>query len=74
MSGIGMPGEDGYSLIKKVRLLPTERGGRTPAAVFTTYAGDEDCKRALAAGFQMHMPNQLTQLIAMIARLARRPA
>lgn len=76
MSDIGMPGEDGYSLINKVRLLPAERGGHTPAAAFTAYAREEDRNRALAAGYQMHIakPVSSNQLVAMIARLAGRPA
>jgi CheY-like chemotaxis protein len=76
MSDIGMPGEDGYSLINKVRLLPAERGGQTPAAAFTAYAREEDRNRALAAGYQMHIakPVSSNQLVAMIARLAGRPA
>jgi hypothetical protein len=55
MSDIGMPGEDGYALIQKVRALPPERGGRTPAAALTAYARDEDRGRALAAGYQLHI-------------------
>src|SRR6266851_316705 len=76
MSDIGMPGEDGYSLINKVRSLPAERGGQTPAAAFTAYARDEDRNRALAAGYQMHLAKPVSsgQLVAMIARLAGRRA
>jgi len=76
MSDIGMPGEDGYSLINEVRSLPAERGGQTPAAAFTAYAREEDRKRALAAGYQMHIskPVSASQLVAMIARLAGRAA
>jgi hypothetical protein len=75
MSDIGMPGEDGYSLINKVRSLPSERGGQTPAAAFTAYAREEDRNRALAAGYQMHVakPVSSSQLAAMIAHLAGRP-
>lgn len=76
MSDIAMPGEDGYSLINKVRSLPADRGGHTPAAAFTAYARDEDRKRALAAGFQMHIAKPITsnQLVATIAHLAGRAA
>ena len=76
MSDIAMPGEDGYALIRKVRLLSREQGGETPAAAFTAYARDEDRNRALAAGYQMHIakPISSNQLITMIARLARRTA
>jgi signal transduction histidine kinase/ActR/RegA family two-component response regulator len=74
MSDIAMPGEDGYSLINKVRSLPAERGGRVPAAAFTAYAREEDRKRALAAGYQMHIAKPVSsgQLVEMIAQLAGR--
>jgi signal transduction histidine kinase/CheY-like chemotaxis protein len=74
MSDIGMPGEDGYSLINKVRSLPPERGGHTPAAAFTAYAREEDRNRALAAGYQVHVakPVSSSQLIAMLANLVGR--
>lgn len=52
---IGMPGEDGYSLIRKVRALDPERGGQTPAIALTAYATQEDRVRALDMGFQMHI-------------------
>ncbi len=76
MSDIGMPGEDGYSLISKVRSLPAERGGQTPAAAFTAYAREEDRTRALAAGYQMHIAKPVSsgQLVEMIADLAGRTA
>ncbi|MGH9904840.1 MAG: hybrid sensor histidine kinase/response regulator [Pyrinomonadaceae bacterium] len=74
MSDIAMPDEDGYSLIGKVRSLSREQGGETPAAAFTAYARDEDRKRALDAGYQMHIskPVSSVQLVSMIARLAGR--
>lgn len=74
MSDIGMPGEDGYSLIKKVRSLSAERGGRIPAAALTAYAREEDRERALAAGYQMHVAKPIgsRELIATIAGLAGR--
>ena len=76
MSDIGMPGEDGYSLINKVRSLPAERGGDVPAAAFTAYAREEDRQRALDAGYQMHIAKPVSsgQLVAMIAHLAGRAA
>ena len=55
MSDIGMPGEDGYALIRKVRTLDSERGGEVPALALTGYASAEDRVRALAAGYQVHM-------------------
>ena len=71
MSDIGMPGEDGYALIKQVRALPPERGGRTPAAALTAYARDEDRGRALAAGFQLHIakPFNPRELLAAVSDL-----
>ncbi|MFN2514924.1 MAG: ATP-binding protein [Pyrinomonadaceae bacterium] len=76
MSDIGMPGEDGYSFIDKVRSLPADRGGDTPAAAFTAYAREEDRQRALIAGYQMHItkPVESGHLVAMIAHLAGRSA
>ena len=66
-----MPGEDGYALIKQVRALPPERGGRTPAAALTAYARDEDRGRALAAGYQLHIakPFNPRELLAAVSDL-----
>jgi hypothetical protein len=74
ISDIGMPGEDGYELIRRVRALPPEGGGRTPAVALTAYARTEDRLRAMRAGFEMHVskPVELTELIVVIANLARR--
>ncbi|HEU4508507.1 MAG TPA: ATP-binding protein [Pyrinomonadaceae bacterium] len=74
LSDIAMPEEDGYSFIGKVRALPREQGGETPAAALTAYARDVDRQEALAAGYQMHIakPIGAGQLILMIARLAGR--
>ncbi len=55
ISDIAMPDEDGYSLIRKIRALPAEQGGHTPAAAFTAYARDQDRNTALAAGYQLHV-------------------
>ncbi|HEV2854668.1 MAG TPA: ATP-binding protein [Thermoanaerobaculia bacterium] len=73
LSDIGMPGEDGYSLIRRLRELPPERGGRTPAAALTAFARSEDRRRALVAGFQMHVakPVEIRELAAVVASLAR---
>ena len=74
LSDIAMPDEDGYSFINKVRSLPPEKGGETPAAALTAYARDVDRRQALAAGYQMHIakPVGAGQLISLIARLAGR--
>jgi CheY-like chemotaxis protein len=71
VSDIGMPGEDGYSLIRKIRALPPERGGRTPAVALTAYARDEDAQRAFAAGYQLHLakPIEPAQLANVVANL-----
>jgi CheY-like chemotaxis protein len=71
---IGMPEEDGYALIAKVRALDEGRGGRIPAAALTAYAGEEDRIRAHRSGFQIHVPKPVepSELIAVVARLAGR--
>ncbi|MBF2019019.1 MAG: response regulator [Hydrococcus sp. C42_A2020_068] len=55
LSDIGMPEENGYSLIRKIRLLPPEQGGQIPAIALTAYARDQDRDEAIAAGFQLHL-------------------
>jgi PAS domain S-box-containing protein len=72
VSDIGMPGEDGYSLICRIRNLPPERGGRVPAVALTAHVKPEDRMRALAAGFQTHVPKPVDpdELALAIARLA----
>jgi len=71
LSDIGMPVADGYELIRRVRDLPTAEGGDTPAAAFTAYTRPEDRERALASGFQMHLPKPVlpTALVGALARL-----
>ena len=51
-----MPEMNGYDLIGRIRQLGEEHGGRTPAVALTAYAGIDDRKRALAAGYEMHIP------------------
>jgi PAS domain S-box-containing protein len=72
ITDIGMPDEDGYTLLRKIRALPPERGGRIPAAALTAFARSEDRVRALAAGFQMHIPKpvEIAELVIVIASLA----
>lgn len=74
ISDIGMPEEDGYELILKVRALPMERGGKIPAVALTAYARAEDRLRALRTGYQMHVPKpvELAELVAIVARLTER--
>jgi CheY-like chemotaxis protein len=56
ISDIGMPEMNGYDLISRIRQLGEEHGGRTPALALTAYAGIDDRKRALDAGYEMHIP------------------
>jgi signal transduction histidine kinase/CheY-like chemotaxis protein len=71
---IGMPGEDGYQLIRNVRRLGPEAGGDVPAVALTALARSEDRRRAITAGFDMHVakPVEAGELVAVIARLAHR--
>jgi signal transduction histidine kinase/ActR/RegA family two-component response regulator len=72
ISDIGMPDEDGYALIRKVRALDPEHGGRVPALALTAYARVEDRLQVLSAGFQMHVPKPIepAELIAVVGSLA----
>ena len=73
---IAMPGEDGYAFIRRVRALGTGRGGgEIPAIALTAFAGEEDRRRALSAGFQMHLakPVDIDHLTQAVADLSHRP-
>jgi signal transduction histidine kinase/CHASE1-domain containing sensor protein/CheY-like chemotaxis protein len=74
VSDIAMPDEDGYGLIEKVRRLENGQSENIPAVAITAYAKDEDRMRALSAGFQIYLakPVELTELISVVARAARR--
>jgi signal transduction histidine kinase/ActR/RegA family two-component response regulator len=71
VSDIGMPGDDGYMLVGKVRQRPVEEGGMVPAVALTAYARMEDRMKALAAGFQMHVakPVEPAELVLIIRSL-----
>lgn len=71
VSDIGMPQEDGYQFIHKVRMLGPDRGGKIPAVALTAYARAEDRKRALLSGYQMNVakPVEPTELIAVVSSL-----
>lgn len=71
---IGMPGEDGYALLRQVRAWQAERGVRIPVVALTAYAREEERKQALLAGFQLHLskPINPAELIAVVANLAGR--
>ena len=70
ISDIGMPEEDGYSLLRRVRALPPEQGGLIPAIALTAYAGGQDRQRAMESGYQSHMakPVESSELVATISR------
>ncbi len=69
VSDVGMPGEDGYAFIARLRSLPLDEGGEVPALALTAFAGAEDQRRALAAGYTLHAgkpidPDALSSLVA----------
>ena len=72
VSDIGLPGEDGYSLLHQVRALRPEFGGTVPVIALTAYATPEDRARALRNGFEAHIakPFDAEALIAVILRAA----
>jgi PAS domain S-box-containing protein len=74
ISDIGMPGTDGYDLIKQVRALPPDRGAKVAAIALTAYTRTEDRLHALRAGYDMHVPKpvELAELCAVAASVARR--
>ena len=74
VSDIGMPDEDGYSLIRRLRQLTADEGGATPAVALTAYARADDRINVVLAGFQHHLskPVEPAELIAIVASLARR--
>ncbi len=65
---------NGYDLISRIRQLDLEHGGRTPAVALSAYAGIDDRKRALAAGYEMHIPKPFApaELISAATFLAER--
>ena len=74
VSDIGMPEVDGFTLIRRVRALSDEQGGRTPAIALTAYARAEDRVKAVVSGFQHHLskPVEPMELIAVVASLVDR--
>jgi signal transduction histidine kinase/ActR/RegA family two-component response regulator len=77
VSDIGMPGEDGYSLMKRLSTLSVADGGGIPSVALTAYSRAEDRTKALAAGFTTHIskpvnPDDLIAAIANVAALSRR--
>jgi len=76
VSDIGMPDEDGYALVHRLRALPGDSGGRTPLIAVSAFAGSADRARALAAGFDryLHKPVDFEELRATIESLVERDA
>ncbi|WP_437719824.1 PAS domain S-box protein [Sorangium sp. So ce861] len=76
VSDLGMPGEDGFQLIRRVRGLDPARGGATPAVALSALARAEDRARALGAGYQAHVAKPLdpAELVGVVAALARQRA
>ena len=74
LTDINMPGEDGYSLIRKLRALKPDQGSEIPAIALTAMARPEDSETALSAGFQIHLPKpvDIDELADAIASLTRR--
>jgi CheY-like chemotaxis protein len=71
LSDIGMSNIDGYMLMREIRALSAEQGGKVPAIALTAYAGELDQQRALSAGFQVHLskPIELDRLVEAIAQV-----
>jgi CheY-like chemotaxis protein len=74
ISDIGMPGEDGYMLMKKLRAREKLLGGHIPAIALTAYGRREDRLRALSAGYEYHVPKPVeeVELLAAVASLVNR--
>jgi CheY-like chemotaxis protein len=74
VSDIGMPDTDGYELLRRIRALGIERGGKIPAIALTAFARSEDRTRALRAGFVVHVakPVDPAELVATVASVAGR--
>jgi len=75
VSDIGMPGEDGYMFMKRVKAWAREAGTWIPAVALTAYARAEDRMKALASGYQIHIPKPVepAELITVVESLAERP-
>jgi CheY-like chemotaxis protein len=74
LSDIGMPEEDGYMFLKRVRKLPQDQGGGVPAVALTAFARMEDRRKALLCGYQMHLPKpvEAAELLAVVANVTKR--
>ena len=77
VSDLAMPQEDGYALLRKIRALPPERGGRIPAIALTAHSLVQDRLQSLRAGFQSHVPKpvvpeELVEVVASVIHLRRK--
>jgi CheY-like chemotaxis protein len=74
LTELDLPDETGFALLRRVRSLPEDEGGRTPAVAITARSRVEDRVEALLAGFQLHLekPVQPAELVAVVANLAGR--
>ena len=74
VSDIGMPGDDGYAFVRRLRALAPDEGAAIPAIALTAYVLADDALRAREAGFQVHLPKPVNRqrLISMIRKLAPR--
>lgn len=73
ISDLGMPFDDGFTLIKEIRALEVKSGVYTPAIALSAFAADDDRHRSLAAGFQIHIakPIEPVQLMSIISKLLK---
>jgi CheY-like chemotaxis protein len=73
VSDIGMPDEDGYSFVRRLRALPKNEGADVPAVALTAFAGEDDRAKALAAGYDKHVgkPVDPVVLVTVVSGLAR---
>jgi signal transduction histidine kinase len=73
VSDVGMPIEDGYSFMKRVRALPPDAGGRVPSVALTAYAHSQDRAMALSCGFDAYVskPVDLEKLVAQVESLVK---
>jgi signal transduction histidine kinase/ActR/RegA family two-component response regulator len=74
ISDVGLPGQDGYDLIRRIRSLSDANGGKVPAIALTGYVSLQDQTRARNAGYEEHLPKPIDtdRLIEMISKLTRR--
>ena len=74
IADIGMPGTDGFELIRRIRQWPERSIREVPAAALTAYARSEDRQRALRSGFQVHLAKPIDpgELVVAVAAIARR--